>query len=192
MSMRYENNVSTLEGFSIKNLKRFPSSEWGDMGGVDVDVYYKGKKIMNVFNAGDGGMSKVAATDLFYLTADELKANALKLLKRLEPCYSTLPFLASKEAKDINEDDWLAVAEHIALGISDYAYVVASLKKGYATIAFLENEDKTRKSRFRSKSRLDSFKIRDIVSQNPRFANFANCKSMKVAYGLDDVSITKI
>lgn len=43
------------EQITIKNIKHFPSMEWGEDGGTSADIYYKGKKILNYVNYGDGG-----------------------------------------------------------------------------------------------------------------------------------------
>lgn len=43
------------EQITIKNIKHFPSMEWGEEGGTSADFYYKGKKVCHYVNYGDGG-----------------------------------------------------------------------------------------------------------------------------------------
>ena len=47
--------ITTKEGFSVKNLQRFPSMEYGEDGGLQADLYCNGDFLMTVFDAGDGG-----------------------------------------------------------------------------------------------------------------------------------------
>ncbi len=44
-----------MKGYEIKNLKVFPSKEYGPKGGCSCTLYCDGKKVGTVLNAGDGG-----------------------------------------------------------------------------------------------------------------------------------------
>lgn len=108
--------IKTLEGFSLREVKTFPSMEWGEDGGIQADIYYMGAKVGTLFNDGNGGMAT------FYKTGvvDEmlLKTQALKCLKRIEPLYSQYNFLHNKTSKDVNEDDYDML---VALIVDKYA-----------------------------------------------------------------------
>jgi len=64
--------ITTAEGLSVKNYKRFPSSEWGEEGGMQADLYLKGVHVGTVYDAGDGGESN------FYGSTKEYDVEALK------------------------------------------------------------------------------------------------------------------
>lgn len=100
-----ETNVLTKEGFSFKNLSRFPSYEWGDDGGLDVDLYYKGERFAHVYNDGNGGCPMV---NYYGDNINLIKCDALAFLKRYDYSYSPLSqyeWLKNKSPYDINDDD---------------------------------------------------------------------------------------
>lgn len=70
------------EQITIKNIKHFPSMEWGEDGGTFADIYYKGKKVLNYVNYGDGGEEHLYWEDTNF--NKEILTNAVRnCLKRL-------------------------------------------------------------------------------------------------------------
>ena len=51
--------MANLGGFQMKNIKRFPSMEYGDQGGTSATLWLDGKKIGDYIDYGDGGMEEV-------------------------------------------------------------------------------------------------------------------------------------
>ena len=51
--------MANLGGFQMKNLKYFPSSEYGPKGGTSAALYLDGKKIGDYIDYGDGGQEQV-------------------------------------------------------------------------------------------------------------------------------------
>lgn len=132
--------ITTKEGFSVENLKRFPSMEWGEDGGLQADLFYKGDKIMTVFNAGDGGCAICHTTELYSTKMGEIKTAALAFLKRCDDNWDKYDFLRNKTAKDIDDDDFGSVVTVI----EDHYYIVSQLIKsfrnGYKTVVVLKND----------------------------------------------------
>lgn len=73
--------MKTREGIELKKLKTFPSTEWGEDGGCSCDIYYKGKKVAEFFNAGDGGDANI--TMVGDMTKEDLIEIGLNLEERL-------------------------------------------------------------------------------------------------------------
>ena len=51
--------MNTKEKLTIKNIKTFPSMEWGENGGLRCDIYLKGKKVAEYIDWGNGGEAEV-------------------------------------------------------------------------------------------------------------------------------------
>lgn len=132
--------VTTKEGFSVMNLERFPSMEYGDNGGVRADLYYKGDKIMTVYDAGNGGCAIAYTNELYSLKTWEIKTKALELLKRADENFNKFDFLKNKTAKDIDDDDFLAIVNLIEERYDDYKQVDKALKSGFKCVAVLSND----------------------------------------------------
>lgn len=73
--------MKTREGIELKKLKTFPSMEWGENGGSCCDIYYKGKKVAEYFNDGNGGCARV--TMVGTMKEEELKDIGLAIEDRL-------------------------------------------------------------------------------------------------------------
>lgn len=137
--------ITTIEGFSVRNLERFPSMEWGDEGGMRASLYYNDVKIMEVFQEGNGGeaivyMDKVMSAPTLF---KEVQAKALAALKRLDPesygPHSEYDWLRNKTADRINDEDY----EALVLVIEDHYYDVKEAKniykkRGYTSTAVLD------------------------------------------------------
>ena len=72
--------MKTREGIELKKLKTFPSMEWGENGGSCCDIYYKGKKVAEYFNDGNGGCARVDMVG--DMKEEELKDIGLSLEER--------------------------------------------------------------------------------------------------------------
>ena len=135
--------ITSKEGFSVKNLKRFPSMEYGEDGGLEADLYYKGDKVMTVYDAGDGGCASCSTTELFSMKTGEIKDAALRFLKRCDENYGVYDFLKKKKAKDVDDDDFECVVNLIEERFDDYKRVAKSFKDGFKAVAVLKNNIKT-------------------------------------------------
>lgn len=130
--------ITTQEGFSVKNLQRFPSMEWGDEGGLQAELYYNGKEVMTVYQEGNGGCAITYLTDYGRSIEKELKEQGLRFLKRVDFCYgenTEYEWLKKKTAKNFDDDDWEAVIINIESRydlVKDFKKI---LKKNYVLLA---------------------------------------------------------
>lgn len=108
--------LKTQEGFSLKDVKTFPSYEWGEDGGIEAIILYNGVPVGRLFNDGNGGMADF--TKLGTIDMVLLKKQTLICLKRLEPMYTKYVFLRNKTWKDIDADDYDAL---VACIVDNYA-----------------------------------------------------------------------
>ena len=104
--------ITTAEGLSVKNYKRFPSSEWGEEGGMQADLYLKGVHVGTVYDAGDGGESN------FYGSAKEYDVEALKtasfnFLSRKDKDWNKYKFMP-KQASAMRPEYYALVVDLIA------------------------------------------------------------------------------
>lgn len=135
--------IKTKEGFEVRDLKRFPSLEYGDEGGLQADIYLNGEKILQVFNAGDGGPALTYTTEYFRKNRLELNALALKFLKRVDPYYmegSKHKLFADLTAENFSDDDWESVALNIEEFYDDVSVAADSFRKGYKAVAVLSGD----------------------------------------------------
>ena len=128
--------ITTKEGFSVKNLKRFPSMEWGEEGGLTADLYYKGAKILSLYQEGNGGSAMATYNEMSL----DIKRAALDFLKRCDKAYDTYEFLIRKTAKDINDDDFEAVINCIEERYDIIKNVKKAFKKDYKSVAVLGDD----------------------------------------------------
>lgn len=49
---------------SLRNVKFFPSHEWGPKGGQDLDIYLNEKKVAHFYNQGEGGEPDIEYTSI--------------------------------------------------------------------------------------------------------------------------------
>ena len=133
--------IKTQEGFEVKNLKRFPSMEWGDEGGLQADVYYKGIFILTLMQAGDGGCADTYTQPYYREHMDEIKEAAFSFLKRVDTDMygpnAKFANLAHTSANQINDDDWEQVVIEIEQRYNENKDAVKIFKKGYKAIAVL-------------------------------------------------------
>lgn len=139
-------NITTQEGFSIKNLQRFPSMEWGDEGGLQADVFYNGQKIFQLYDAGDGGMANYYLTEYGKKTEQEWREKAFQFLKRVDKDYqdgSEYEWLNAKTPKELDDSDFETLVVLIEDRYSRVQFAKKSFKKGYKTVAILSNDFQT-------------------------------------------------
>lgn len=137
----------TKEGFSFKNLKHFPSSEWGEDGGASADLYLtidkQNVKIGHVFNAGDGGCANF---DWDKGIQDNQKSGimqkALDFLKRCHPSYSQdkgFNWLKNRTIDKFDDDDWDSVLVQLET-FNDHVKIFKKMKdRGYQFIGVVDN-----------------------------------------------------
>lgn len=77
------NEIMTKEGFSIKKVKHFPSTEYGENGGTSCALLLHGKKIADFLDVGDGGDARVTWADPS--KQKEYEGLAASASARLEP-----------------------------------------------------------------------------------------------------------
>lgn len=136
--------ITTQEGFSVKNLQRFPSMEWGDEGGLQAELYYNGKEIMTVYQEGNGGGALTYLTDYGRDNEKELKKLGLIFLKRVDVDYgenSEYDWLKNKTAENFYDDDWEQVVLHIENRYDLVKHYKSLLKKGYNSGAEIVYKD---------------------------------------------------
>ena len=135
--------IKTLEGFSVKNLQRFPSMEWGDEGGLQANVLYNGKEVFQIYQEGNGGPAITYWTDYGKSIEKEVRERAFEFLKRVDKDYqegSEYQWLMAKEPKDINDDDFETMVVLIEEQYERVKFVKKSFKNGYKTVAILSND----------------------------------------------------
>ena len=164
--------ITTKEGFSVKNLERFPSMEYGEEGGIQADLYYKGDKIMTVFDEGNGGCANCYTTELYSTKMGEIKSAALKFLQRCDKNWDKYDFLKNKTAKDIDDDDFLGIVVIIEDKYEIYKTVNKSFKDGFKAVAVLTNDFKRAYLQYRvSDVTMDEVKLhmfeKDLIQQYP-------------------------
>lgn len=133
--------ITTIEGLSVKNLQRFPSMEWGPTGGLSADVFYKGKKILNLYQAGNGGCAVTYMTEYGNTILGEVREAGLSFLRRRDTAYTDgkYDWLTKKTVKTFNDDDWEAVVNCMEERYDDIKEAAKCFKKGYKAVALLKN-----------------------------------------------------
>ena len=132
--------IKTKEGFSIKNLKRFPSMEWGDEGGLQADVYYKDNFVGTLFQKGEGDCANMDFTTYGRNNIDMLKTAALSFVKRCDRNWNKYDWLRNKEPKDFDDDDWEALVDTIEERYDDVKAISKSFKAGYKSVVVISND----------------------------------------------------
>ena len=117
--------IKSIEGLEVRNVKTFPSMEWGEDGGLEADIYYQGKFAVRIFQEGNGGCALDTEQDDAVLTA--AKPAMLTLLKRLVKGYSYYSWLKTKTVKTLDADDYESIAN---LFIEQYD-LIKDAKKGF-------------------------------------------------------------
>lgn len=144
--------ITTKEGFEVRSLKRFPSMEWGDEGGLQADLYYKGDKVLQLYQPGDGGMSNVYFTELGNCIRGEISAAALTCLQRLDVDYrpeGKYYHLNAKTPQDITEDDWETLINIIEEYYDDVHTAAQSFRNGYKMVVAMKNNYQTQYLQYR-------------------------------------------
>lgn len=135
----------TKEGFSVANLQRFPSREWGDEGGFQADVLFKSQKIAQVFQQGDGGCADVYfEKDLTKEFLAEVKDNLISFLKRYDYCYqesSPYEWLKKKTAQDVGNDEFETLVVNIEAAEDNFKLAQKRFKAGVNCIANIIHTD---------------------------------------------------
>ena len=133
----------TKEGFSIANLQRFPSREWGEEGGFQADVLFNNQKIAKVFQEGDGGCADVYfEKDLTEELLTEVKENLISFLKRYDYCYqesSPYEWLKKKTAREIGDDEFEALVVNIEEAEETFKSALKKFKPGVNCVASIKH-----------------------------------------------------
>lgn len=133
--------ITTIEGFEVRDLQRFPSMEWGPEGGLQADLYYKGNKIMQVLQEGNGGPALTYTEDYYREHKTEIDLQCLRFLKRIDENYgpnSEFASLRNKRTNNIDDDDWEAVVNNIEEYYDDVKQAGKSFRAGYKAVAALK------------------------------------------------------
>lgn len=81
--------MANLGGFQMKNIKHFPSSEYGPRGGTSATIYLDGKKVADYIDFGDGGeeqvtyVSKEAEEKMWRFIVDYAKSHENLFIEKL-------------------------------------------------------------------------------------------------------------
>ena len=139
--------IKTVEGIALKNLQRFPSIEFGEEGGLQVDIYLLGKKIGTLYNAGDGGCADFT-TDGGSENYTKLAKAVFDFLTRADKDFgpnSQYEWMRKKTSyKDISDDDILSAAELIEERFYEFKAVQKIFKKGRKSAVILKNDSSIR------------------------------------------------
>ena len=139
--------IKTVEGIALKNLQRFPSMEFGEEGGLQVDIYLLGKKIGTLYNAGDGGCANFT-TDGGSENYTKLAKAVFDFLIRVDKDFgpnSQYDWMRKKTSyKNISDDDLLSAAELIEERFYDFKAVQKIFKKGRKSAVILKNGSSVR------------------------------------------------
>ena len=117
--------IKSIEDLEVRNVKTFPSMEWGEDGGLEADIYYQGKFAVRIFQEGNGGCALDTERDDAVLKA--AKPSILAILKRLDKAYSYYSWLKTKTVENLDADDYESVAN---LFIEQYD-LIKDAKKGF-------------------------------------------------------------
>lgn len=134
--------IKTKEGFEVRNLKRFPSMEYGEEGGLEADLYLDGKWAGTIYNAGDGGPASFTYANVAF-EPEEIAAKGLTFLKRVDPDYGPagrFAWLRTKTVAKFNDDDLEAVVTTIEERSEVIKQAKKSFKKGYKAVAALKSD----------------------------------------------------
>lgn len=190
--------ITTKEGFEVKNLQRFPSMEWGDEGGMQADVYFKGNHVMQVFQEGNGGCAITYPTEYFKTHRFAVERECLKFLKRIDNDYgpdSPYEWLKNKKVavcdiskprEDlINDDDWEALVNNIEEYYDDVKSASNSFKAGFLAVACLKNNFETAFLQFRVADVTDDevrvfLKKKGLETKYPEFRILSNTPDLHV------------
>lgn len=135
--------IKTKEGFEVKNLKRFPSMEWGEEGGLEAEIYLDGKLAGTVFDAGDGGPSSFTYANVAF-KPEEIAVKGLEFLKRTDPDYNGTGkhsnLFAGKTAKNFGDDDLQTIVTILEERHDIVKQAKKSFKKGYKAVVALKSD----------------------------------------------------
>ena len=138
--------ITTIEGFEVRDLQRFPSMEWGDEGGMKAVLYYKGNQIMQVLQEGNGGPAITYTSDYYREHKTEIDLQCLRFLKRVDESYgpnSKYDWLRDKKVDQINDDDWEAVVNNIEEYYDDVKGAAKQFRAGYKAVVVLKTDCQT-------------------------------------------------
>lgn len=135
--------ITTKEGFEVRDLQRFPSMEWGDEGGFQAELYYKGNHIMRVYQKGDGGCAYTYPENYYNEHKVEIDLQCLRFLQRVDKSYgsdSPYEWLRNKVVSGIDDDDWEAVVNNIEERYAKVNAANKAFKNGYKAVVALIND----------------------------------------------------
>lgn len=170
--------ITSKEGFSVENLQRFPSMEWGDEGGLQADLLYKGDKIMTVFNEGNGGCAVCHTTELYSTKMGEIKSAALDFLKRKDKNWDKYDFLRDKTYQDIDDDDFEGVVLLIEERFDDIKAVSKFFNEGFKSVGIAKNDLKTIYLRYRVED-ISNEEVRDYLDKNLAKDNYTDVEIVR-------------
>lgn len=135
-------NLTTTEGFSIKNLEHFPSMEWGENGGTKADILFNGIKVATLYDEGNGGCANIDFDrSICKSKLLEIKIAAFNLLKRLDPTYFTkYDFMKNKKPSDLEGDDFLCMVNLFEEKYEDYKFAKKQFNNHFNSVAVLIND----------------------------------------------------
>lgn len=138
--------ITTIEGFEVRDLQRFPSMEFGEEGGLQAELYYKGKHIMRVYQEGNGGCAITYPENYYREHKTEIDLQCLRFLKRVDKSYgsdSPYEWLRDKKIDKINDDDWEAVVNNIEEYYDDVKAAAKSFRAGYKAVVSMKSDYQT-------------------------------------------------
>lgn len=133
--------VITEEGIEIKELKRFPSMEWGEEGGLQAAIFLDGEFMGTLFQAGEGGCANFSCPSA--VAYQKIAEAGCAFLKRTNKDYgpeTKYSWLKNKTVANMNDDDFEAVVTTIEEEADKRAQATKGLAKGYKAVVAIEQE----------------------------------------------------
>lgn len=133
--------AKTLDGLTVKNYQTFPSMEWGENGGMQADLYYKGKFLARVLQEGNGGCAISYMQTKSETEWADFKKAIFDFLLRNDKDFgpnSQYKWMRDKTPEKIDDDDMEIAINLIKLRHDHIKEAEKALKKDYGKIAIVE------------------------------------------------------
>jgi hypothetical protein len=130
---------STKEGLSLAHYQDGWSEEYGEGGSYDVELLYKGKKVAEIVEFGNGG--PVAIYGLSVVDEKEVGDAILTFLRRTDEAYGpNSKFDFCKNATKSSDLEYAAIVQDLVNHYMRIKEAKSYFKKGYKMVCFVINE----------------------------------------------------
>lgn len=134
--------IKSKEGLKVKNLKRFPSMEYGPMGGLQAELWLGNHTYLGtLYQEGNGGCANFTwNANLLEKTKKGIKGLIHSFLLRNDKNYgpnSKYSWLKNKTAENVDDDDIEMLVICFEEAYDARKFAEKQFKKGYKTVARL-------------------------------------------------------